>query len=169
MMTPKYDEGILQMKMTLLALLLAALVGCGSSGGVEASDDISTVKNGVLADFNTTTVGKAFDGTFQDGKWTSFRTQKGVSVVQFTGIITADAVAAGGFVVNDPEGKGLWIHVREKCLDGVVAPCRLPVKFQFFMSADKKTFEVGYVDTQAFMKDLALTASPKRVLEFVYR
>lgn len=62
---------------------------------------ISVVKNGVLADYNTTTVGKAFEGTFQNQKWTSFVSPKGVTVVQFDGTITALKLTEQGFVEFD--------------------------------------------------------------------
>jgi hypothetical protein len=39
-------------------------------GGSSSAVDI--VKNGILAGYDSTTVGKAFEGTFQNSKWTSF-------------------------------------------------------------------------------------------------
>jgi len=41
------------------------------------------VKNGVLADYNTTTVGKAFGGTFENP--TFIETAKGIRLVDFSG------------------------------------------------------------------------------------
>jgi len=52
---------------------------------VLLKSDIDKVRDGVLADHNTTTVGKAFEGTFQKGKWSSFVSSKGEKVVQFDG------------------------------------------------------------------------------------
>jgi hypothetical protein len=155
------------MKTTVVALLLTALVGCG----IHESDDLNTVRDGVLNGFNTTTVGKAFDATFPDGKWTSLVSPKGVSVVEFSGTVTADALDAGGFLgYLNRDTRQLWAHIREKCLEGIQTPCRLPVKFQFLIAADKKSFEVGYIDTRSFLgRDVAIPADPHRVLAFVYR
>jgi hypothetical protein len=66
-----------------LPLLAAALtMSCGL-----VQTEIDTVRNGILANYNTTTVGKAFEGTFQNAKWTSFVSPKGVTVVQFNGTL----------------------------------------------------------------------------------
>jgi hypothetical protein len=46
---------------------------------------VETVRKGVLTGYNSTTVGKAFEGTFQNPKWTSFKTPKGATVVEFNG------------------------------------------------------------------------------------
>jgi hypothetical protein len=40
----------------------------------------------------------------------------------------------------------------------------LPVRFQFLLSADKKTFEINYVDEKVFRKREA-----REVLDFIYR
>jgi hypothetical protein len=64
----------------LLVLVAASAVSCRF-----LKSDVDTVRNGVLADYNTTTVGKAFEGTFQNAKWRSFETAKGETVVEFQG------------------------------------------------------------------------------------
>jgi hypothetical protein len=69
-----------------------------SEPAVEQGDSavIAVVKNGVLTDHNTTTVGNAFEGTFQNPKWTSFETPKKEVVVEFNGTITVAAAQEGG-------------------------------------------------------------------------
>jgi hypothetical protein len=69
----------------------------GSPSAATSLDDalvIAVVKNGILTDYNTTTVGKAFEGTFQNPHWTSFETPKGAMVVEFTGTVSPNALRA---------------------------------------------------------------------------
>jgi hypothetical protein len=84
----------------LVALGLGAVVVVRSvhavGGGTLTSYDsvVETVRGGVLADYNTTTVGKAFEGTFQNAKWSALETSKGATVVQFDGTIKANKIKA---------------------------------------------------------------------------
>jgi hypothetical protein len=132
------------------------------------------VRNGVLDKYNTTTVGKAFEGTFQDARWTSFVSPKGVTVVQFDGTILWDRrpdahKAVGDLVpaeilrncVSSLDSPGTWAE-----FDPVIrmADCAIdrpmPVRFQFLVSADRKTFEIGYVDEHF--------GTVERALAFIY-
>ena len=59
--------------------------------------DVSTVKQGTMGGYKTTTVGNAFDGSFDSPKWTAFKGEKGERVVEFNGLIsqrTHDSVKA---------------------------------------------------------------------------
>jgi len=158
---------------------------------VEQGDSraIAVVKNGVLSNYNTTTVGKAFEGTFQNPKWKSFVSPKGVTVVQFDGTITALKLTEQGFVEFDGiykkpaselvdgciENLGLsaeraqfnmdWLATTpsstllstnpldvkhyniQKCVAAQVA---IPVQFQFLLSADHTSFQIGYLDETPF-------------------
>jgi hypothetical protein len=66
-----------------------------------STTDIDLVKNGVLQQFPSTTVGKAFGGTFQNPQWRSFETAKGQRIVEFTGTIKPAALRSGGFSFTD--------------------------------------------------------------------
>lgn len=55
---------------------------------IPANPEIDLVKNGVLPEYNSTTVGKAFEGTFQDAQWKSFVSPKGATIVEFDGTTT---------------------------------------------------------------------------------
>jgi hypothetical protein len=257
----KREEMIGYQKRLLTVSLLAAAIcaSCGPSSSV--SSDVDVVKNGVLANHNTTTVGKAIEGTFQDPKWTSFQTPKQEVVVQFDGTVAMDALRKSGFgrpydslmkPLRDrcisslgikekmeqeaqaakvsveefkrqqaelieraeltlhkthPEWsvselikthsdwpvlnvlKGLNIPEETKAMADIEAvraeqlraeravadeneskikSCQqtipLPVKFQFILSADKKTFKVQHIDEEAFGG-----AEPNRILTFVYQ
>ena len=54
---------------------------CGNS-------DLNFVKNGTMNGYETTTVGKAFDASFDEIKWEAFESKKGEKVVQFAGRIS---------------------------------------------------------------------------------
>jgi hypothetical protein len=74
------------MKKLLVIVFLFAfglLAGCGNS-------DVSLVKDGTMNGYETTTIGKAFEASFDDTKWEGFESKKGERVVQFTGKISKD-------------------------------------------------------------------------------
>ena len=73
--------------MTKLSTLFISLTILICAGCAFTSSDVAVVRNGSLSDYPSTTVGKAFEGTFQNAKWTSFETAKGRTVVQFDGTI----------------------------------------------------------------------------------
>jgi hypothetical protein len=87
-------------------------VNVGSDGSTQSKDAganlssgdsgvINVVKNGVLANYNTTTVGKAFEGTFQDPTWKSFVSPKGTTIVEFHGTVKFRALKKGGMYIAD--------------------------------------------------------------------
>lgn len=57
------------------------IVGCGDSA-------VKMIKNGTMQGYETTTIGKAFDASFEKPTWRSFETDKGEKIVEFSGIIT---------------------------------------------------------------------------------
>ncbi len=64
-----------------LFLVFGLISGCGSS-------DVSLVKKGTMNGYETTTIGNAFDTSFDNPTWEEFQGEKGERVVQFTGNIT---------------------------------------------------------------------------------
>jgi hypothetical protein len=135
----------------------------------HASPELELVRNGVFEEHNTTTVGKAFEGTFQDAKWSTFETPKGAIVVQFDGTVTAEVLKAAGFIwyaYHEPSA------TEKACIEssfGIIADCveaaslpPVPVRFQFLISADKKTFKIGYVDQKVF------GSRATEALDFIY-
>ena len=57
---------------------------------VCVASDIALVKNATMKSFQTTTVGNAFDASFDEPKWEEFKGKKGERVVQFRGNISQD-------------------------------------------------------------------------------
>jgi hypothetical protein len=68
---------------------------------IPANPEIDLVKNGVLPEYNSTTIGKAFEGTFQDAQWKSFVSPKGATLVEFDGTTTMKALRDGGIKIAE--------------------------------------------------------------------
>jgi hypothetical protein len=75
----------------VLSLLFCA---CGNS-------DINSIKNETMNGYETTTIGKAFDASFDETKWEAFESKKGEKVVQFTGKISETNEQIMNAVFND--------------------------------------------------------------------
>jgi hypothetical protein len=137
------------------ALVVLGVIAFVTFRSQAKGSGVETVRGGVLTNYNTTTVGKAFEGTFQNAKWTSFVSKKGVTVVQFDGTVSAEALKDGNFLpitVSDPNS--------------------IPVQFQFLVSADNRTFQLGYFDHIPFQYVNAAgwgAFSEERTLKFVYQ
>ena len=97
------------LSITLVLFGLAVCGGCqsltSSTGTTETprqhrGPEVEVVRSGVLARYDSTTVGKAFEGTFQNPTWTSFETPKGATIVQFNGTVTEAALESAS--LSDP-------------------------------------------------------------------
>lgn len=161
----------------------------------------------MLARFDSTTVGKALEGTFQNPRWSSFQTAKGVTVVQFDGTVKPDVLKEAGFNASTLVTK-LVADERKRCFaesgqqeaqsdspsaidqarvaaenDAKIAPCMaqvmerlaIPVRLQFTLSADRRSFEIGYIDMEPFYTAAdpysrhGFERNPEAVLAFIYR
>jgi len=153
---------------TIVALGLGALVVRSQS----KNSVIETVRGGVFNDYNTTTVGKAFEGTFQDAKWSSFETPKGETVVQFDGT-NKGVPPVGRASEGQPFNSKTAVSIASKCVadhpkytaadvDNCISNTVIPVQFQFTLSADQKQFRLSYVDDAFFNNQ-------KYALPFIYK
>lgn len=147
----------------------ATASGASNSSQADApatshNQEIEAVKNGTLAGYNSTTVGRAFEGTFQNSKWTSFVSPKGQLIVQFDGTVERDVLRRNGFTGTsdriDLYKQCLKETGREadgpevaKCVDEKFATNTLPVTFQFAFSIDKSSFTLTHIDQKAFVED----------------
>ena len=183
---------MISLRKTKLAIALIgafATVGCQSSKSSAASTNstdsgpsekaarhaettaINVVKNGILKidkgggtfkTYDSTTVGKAFDGTFQDSKWTSFETDKGATVVEFNGSIKQAVLRDVGFYPIDRRPVA-QLTAEDKLV--------IPATFQFKLSVDQTKFELSAMDWNPWLKDAVGTAMLKdedAVLSFIY-
>ena len=79
-----YEKWIMKMELRKALIIISAatiITGCENS-------DVSTVKNGIIENYNTTSIDKAFSASFKDGEWDSFETERGERVVKFSGRIS---------------------------------------------------------------------------------
>jgi hypothetical protein len=162
------------MSLLILGIVIAGCAQISAATDSPSRSDVDFVRNGVLPAYTSKTVGKAFEGTFQNPKWTSFTSAKGVHIVQFNGSIPAKALAGFPNVyLTNLKGEQtdiLWSDIERKCFGGVPDPCRLPVMFRFAISPDKKTPELAYIDTTVF--GTTVTTVPvdlDAVVAFIYR
>ncbi|KAA0693903.1 hypothetical protein DT594_11290 [Halopseudomonas laoshanensis] len=69
-------------RMVLFICVIAiSIAGCGKS-------DISTVRNGTISNYNSTTIDKAFSASFDKAEWQSYETERGERIVKFSGKIS---------------------------------------------------------------------------------
>ena len=68
-------------KLILTLILSIALYAC-------SADPISTVKNGTMNGYEGTSIGKAFEASFDEPKWEAIKTKKGQTIVRFKGKIS---------------------------------------------------------------------------------
>ena len=73
---------------------------------------VETVRAGWLPGYDAVSVGKAFEGRFQNAQWNSFQTPNGVTVVEFRGTILADALDRA----NINSSRANPIVVRSNCI-----------------------------------------------------
>lgn len=191
-------------KGTYFVLLLALFVLAGCTGG-----DVSLVQDGTMNGYESTTIGKAFEASFDSPKWETFETAKGQRVVEFSGKITktlhdnwvalymseydvliqqGNAMAAqvnyvnvGRSIVGNEKfdqftktysDQGYDNPERAALQDAIggwyVWQAGSPVKFQWVINADGKTFQLSHWESPAW-KLPAGTLSLKMVLDHIYR
>lgn len=78
-----------QLLLTTATLGLLVCAGCHS---LTETGLVSTVKTGTIEAYPTVPIGKAFEATFDDAKWRSDESDKGVRFVEFTGHFSKDAL-----------------------------------------------------------------------------
>jgi len=75
-------------------------------------ESVELVRAGSLPGFEKTTVGKAFEGRFQDAQWSSFHTPHGATIVSFHGTVKAGVLDAAGLNASHANP----IVVRSNCI-----------------------------------------------------
>jgi len=116
----------------VLFALILILFGCGKS-----DVSISLVKEGTTKGYETTTIGKAFKASFDSPKWEAFEEKEGGIVVQFSGKISKDLHDS---VASERRKNDLW-KVGE------------PVKVQWIVTPDRKSFKLKYMESPAWGGD----------------
>ena len=147
---------------------------------------VSKVREGVLhSPFDTTTVSKAFEGTFNNCKWESYQSEKGVRVVQFTGRLKPEMYREALTIGIEDHNICLahppqYLHVDQPEACGPV-PDEIKwstVAFQFLFTADEQSFKLGYFDPAPWShtglrsydwRDRPTTLTEKDVLKYIYQ
>jgi hypothetical protein len=78
------------------------------------SPAVGTVRNGTFPEYQATTIGKAFEGTFQNPQWRSFTGPKGENVVEFTGAITGLSITKCGYPLPQQDNCRAELKALEK-------------------------------------------------------
>jgi len=132
---------------------------------------VSAVRNSVMARYNTTTIGKAFEATFTDSRWESGETNKGARVVEFTGKLPQSA-----YQKPYEELRGIyrdcvarWGEGPEHCVPVPDEKTIANVKFQWTFTADGHSFELTYVDTAHWSLILSTFPTTDEILAYVYK
>lgn len=73
---------------TKYLVMVVCVIGLVLSGCGGGNSDVALVKDGTMGGYETTTVGGAFDASFDNPQWEAFEADKGERVVQFTGTIS---------------------------------------------------------------------------------
>lgn len=154
----------------LLALSALFLAGC-------MQGDIDVVKDGVMGGYQTTTVGAAFDASFDNPQWSEFKGEKGERVVEFTGRIRKNVLLDlighpantpriqndyAKAVLSEPEyqqfyegasGEGttpvneVYNILFDIALEKI---CEREAAFQWIVTPDGKRFSLSYMDNKAW-------------------
>lgn len=157
-----------------------------STPATEAStalfNDIEFVKNGVLRSlhkhsvlYDSTTVGKAFERKFVNPKWSTLETSKGLTVVVFEGGST-HSIVSPEIKLNEATEQWEWYEKYSACIADdwsaankaeCVKRVPVPVLFQFTVAADKRGFDLSYMNLGSY--DGSGVGRISKVLDFIYQ
>ncbi len=137
--------------LSILLLIIIVVVNCSE----KPKDYVEFVRKGYLEDYKTTTIGQAFDASFDSPRWHAFQTDKGVIVVEFNGMTNqkmheracrlAFAEHFGGEL---PEEEFKRVMASGKARD-VWTP-GMPATVQFSISLDRETFQISHLSSAAW-------------------
>lgn len=170
----------------------AAAATAASESKSKTADIVDRVRNGTLAENRDSTVGTAFERTFQSPEWKAGLNLQGIPVVVFHGTATYAELKAAGFYIGTWNGVSQGIDAarqvaesEQRCNltpgqtgDARLSPCMakayeaivIPVSFEFSLAADN-TVEMETFDSvfQTFDRDHRLKRNRTATLAFIYR
>ena len=77
------------MKLKMFPVIISVIVIVSGTASIAyGSRDVRMIKSAVLTGYQSTTIGKAFDASFDEPKWEQIEGRNGERVVQFTGKIS---------------------------------------------------------------------------------
>jgi len=115
---------------------------------------VELVRDGYLQEYKTTTIGKAFDASFDNPQWKAFETDKGVIVVEFNGSTSQKThenacrlvLAEHAGVMPESEFRELMDSGK---LDAMWTP-GVPATVQFTIGLDRESFEISHINSPAW-------------------
>jgi hypothetical protein len=117
----------------------------------DADKYIDVVRQGTMTGYDTTTIGRAFEATFRNSKWESGETSKGVTFVEFTGMLPENLYKEQYESDVQQNLKCVAAHPKDKeqeCLDSPPGEeIYAKARFQWTFTVDGKSFELTYMDT----------------------
>lgn len=176
---PTLSEDTPQKKTTIFLIALAVLVIAGfliffiKHSSYSA---INTVRDGYLDYNRTTTVGKALDHAFQQGKWKTFRADNGATIVEYDAKASFSQLyrvqdASAGLCQIDKHCQEVLDHLFSYCKSEealskypseddcvtngleLAKPMQFPVAIQFSINNDH-SFQVAAMDPAWSVQDL---------------
>jgi hypothetical protein len=146
---------------TLAAFEILICIGCQSktaaSIGLLEDPLVSEVMNGAIREYPNVPIGKAFDATFDNPKWTSGESEKGVKYVEFTGHLKDSFFRSPRYV----DWQKLLAVRGEQDKERLES-----VQFQFQFTADGKAFTLSYINPVPFLHGGVITRAS--TLEYVF-
>ncbi|MCJ2165229.1 MULTISPECIES: hypothetical protein [unclassified Pseudodesulfovibrio] len=154
----------------MFSLLVLLMVAC-------TQNDVDIVKDGTMNGYQATTVGAAFDASFDNPKWSEFVGEKGKRVVEFSGKITkAVLLDLMGGIANDPNIQHSYAQAvlsepeYQQIYEGSSGEGTTPVNevyrilfdaalrkvvgqeavFQWFVTPDGERFSLAYIDNDVW-------------------
>jgi hypothetical protein len=158
----------------------------------KSAELIDRVRNGRLADYPNTTVGKAFERSFQAPEWKPGLNLQGSPVVTFHGTATYAALKGAGFYIGTWNGVSQGIEAARlvaeserrcgaapgqtgedrpsPCMAKAYESIAIPVAFEFSIASDNGVEMTSFDPVfQTFDRDHRLRRDRTAMLAFVYR
>lgn len=174
------------------AVSVEAAPAAATAESKKSAEFIDRVRNGTLADYRNTTVGKAFERSFQAPEWKPALNLQGSPVVTFHGTATYAALKGAGFYIGTWNGVSQGIEAARQVAEseqrcgaapgqtgeGRPSPCMakvyesivIPVAFEFSVAPDNSVEMTSFDSVfQTFDRDHRLRRDRSAMLAFVYR
>ena len=125
----------------ILQILLLVIVNISGCSNESRINPIDKVKNGMLDNDKTRTIGAVFDNYqyFSELAWETFASSNGKTIVLLTGIVNDEILKEYNYAANQDSG-----FAEENGLHKVVS------KVQFTFDQDEKTFQLTYMGYEGY-------------------
>lgn len=143
-------------------LLSILLIFLSTNCSIKPTDYVEIVRGGTMNEYPSTTIGQAFDASFDNPKWEAIITQKGQKLVQFTGTVSEGTHRMASMILFERYGhkptKKDWQETEKYWATGS------PVRFQWLISVDDRSFQLADARSEAWMD-----SGINEVFEVIYK